>query len=122
MNIQNLKEMIDLLSSIESEPAEKSSELVGKKVIVRCRDAGVHFGELIGISGRNVTLKNTRRLWQWKSAKGHTLSGCAVHGIDHQNSKITSEVGIIELLEACEVIQCTDLAAESIGGTNEYQP
>ena len=117
MNINELKELISLLGALESQdsPAtETQSELIGKYVIVRCRDAGVHAGILERIEGRTVTLSKSRRLWYWVSGgKAHSLSGVAEYGLA-EGSKIPPMVSRIELLEACEVISTTSKAANSI--------
>jgi hypothetical protein len=74
-------------------------------VIVRCRDAGVHAGEYVGHKGREVTLKNSRRIWYWKGAA--SLSEIAVHGCKHPSEcKISLPVPKIVLTEACEIIEC----------------
>lgn len=83
-------------------------------VIVRARDAGVHYGLLIGYEGRTVHLKNSRRLWFWVAAKGVALSGVAAHGINVSKSKVDSLVSTISILDACEIITCTIEAAKSI--------
>lgn len=84
------------------------------KVIVRCRDAGVHFGTYVSHSGREVHLTDSRRMWRWFAAKGISLSECATAGIDAKKSKIAAPVGRIVLLDACEIIPCTAEAAASI--------
>ncbi len=38
---------------------------IGKKVIIRGDRSGVEFGELVEQNGREITLKNARRLWFW---------------------------------------------------------
>ena len=118
--ILKLIEMI--VNSDESKASEpfKQKQLIGEWVIVRCRDAGVHFGKLVDYEGREVILSNSRRMWYWRAAKGHTLSGCAVHGITEE-SKIAAEIKTIVLPEACEIISCEHPAIESIGGSNEYR-
>jgi hypothetical protein len=119
--------LIEMLVNSESEtiaPAIENKQkkpLIGEWVIVRCRDAGVHFGKLESYEGREVVLTESRRMWYWKAASGHTLSGCAVNGITSE-SKIAAAVTTIVLPEACEIIQCEQPAVESIGGANEYQP
>ena len=75
---------------------------VGPDVIVRCRDAGVHIGELVSRTGREVTLKNARRLRTWQGAL--SLNEVAVKGVNRKGSVITKPVQEILLLEACEVI------------------
>lgn len=89
------------------------SPFIGKYVIVRCRDAGVHAGVLVSASGRNCVLKDARRLWYWKPANGAAfLSGVASEGLDSE-SKIGCPVGI-ELTENCEIIMCSSSAQKSI--------
>jgi hypothetical protein len=87
---------------------------IGKYVLVRCRDAGAHAGTLVSRIDRQCELKDSRRLWYWKAAnKGVTLSGVATEGVDHKDSKIGAKVDIL-LTENCEIIDCTDQAAQSI--------
>jgi hypothetical protein len=86
---------------------------IGKYVIVRTRDAGVHAGILKSRHERQAELTESRRLWYWKPAnKGAFLSGVATEGL-HSDSKIGAPIDII-LTENCEIIACTDAAAESI--------
>lgn len=88
--------------------------MVGKYVIVRCRDAGVHAGVLVGNEGREAVLTESRRLWYWKPAKGQKyLSGVAIAGLDSA-SKIGAPLPRLHLTETCEIILCTDEAATSI--------
>jgi hypothetical protein len=90
------------------------SGLVGKYVIVRRRDAGVHAGELIWNNGRECVLKDSRRLWYWKPlGKYSWLSGVAISGLD-ESSKIGVEVQLTHLTENCEIILCNDQAEKSI--------
>ena len=75
-------------------------------VIVRCRDAGVHAGEYVKHTGREVVLNNSRRIWKWDGAA--TLSEIAVHGCSRPSGcKIALPVDSITLLEACEIIACS---------------
>jgi len=80
-------------------------EMKPKYVIVRCRDAGVHAGEYVSHSGREVVLANSRRIWYWKGAA--SLSEIAVHGCKYPElCKIAMVVPSITLTEACEIIEC----------------
>lgn len=88
--------------------------MIGKYVIVRCRDAGVHAGVLVSHKGRECVLTEARRLWYWKPAnKAAFLSGVANEGL-HPDSMTSAPVDRIHLTEDCEIIQCTERAAMSI--------
>jgi hypothetical protein len=74
-------------------------------VIVRCKDAGVHAGEYVRHTGREVVLTNARRIWYWQGAA--SLSEIAVHGCKYPGEcKITLAVSRLTLTEACEIIEC----------------
>lgn len=93
---------------------------IGKKVIIRGYAAGVHYGELIEKDGKEVILKNSRRLWYWKTDnKGISLSEVANGGL-HKDSKVCSPIDLI-WLEAAEIIPCTNIAIKNIEGQNEYK-
>ena len=85
-----------------------TSKPAGKEVIVRCRDAGVHIGELVegSVKGRSLELRNARRLWKWAGAL--TLNEVSQNGVDRKNSMICKPVPTIILLEACEIIPIAD--------------
>lgn len=85
-------------------------------VIVRCKDAGVHFGYLESYTGREVHLQNSRRMWYWVAAEDGTLSSCAKYGVKN-TSKFGPLVTDIILMEACEIILCTEIAAASLEDT-----
>jgi hypothetical protein len=90
------------------------SDMIGKYVIARCRDAGVHAGILKAHEGREALLTESRRLWYWKPADGQKyLSGVAIAGL-HEDSKIGATLPLLHLTETCELILCTDKAAKSI--------
>lgn len=84
-------------------------------VIVRSRDAGVHAGRLVSRHGRACELTESRRLWRWrvKGNQGITLSDVATVGLDTRDTKVGAPVDIV-LTENCEIIGCTDEAAENI--------
>lgn len=85
-----------------------------RPVIVRARDAGVHYGKLVAYDGLTVWLRDSRRLWSWHAQKGIALSGVAVHGIDASKSKVDTLVSSIVITDACEIIDATAQAAASI--------
>ena len=84
-----------------------------KKVIIRGDRSGVFFGTLTGRNGREVKLTDCRRLWYWSGAR--SISQLAVDGTTRPGDcKFTVVVPEIEILDAIEVIHCTEKAINSI--------
>ncbi len=81
--------------------------------IVRTYSAGVFAGELISRKGKEVVLKDARRLWYWSGAA--SLSQLAVEGTKNpQSCKFPCEVSRVELTEAVEILDVTPQARASI--------
>lgn len=78
---------------------------IGDKVLVRTYSAGVHFGELVSRSGKEVHLKNARRLWSWQGAL--SLSEVSTKGVIIKDSKISVPVEEIILPEMIELMPLT---------------
>ncbi len=108
-----LKQIAALLSNKSQPQSSGLNGMVGKKCIVRTHSAGVWFGEIAEKSGKEVIVKNARRMWQWWAADSISLSGVALHGIKHDKSKIAPAVESV-WLEAIELIPATDKAIVSI--------
>ena len=93
---------------------------IGKKVIIRGDRSGVEFGELVEQNGNEVTLNNARRLWYWAGAA--SLSQLAMDGTKRpQDCKFTVTVSSITILDAVEIIPCTDKAIKSIEEVDEWK-
>lgn len=92
----------------------------GKYVIVRCDRAGVFAGVLEEKEGREVTLTDCRRIWYWDGAA--SISQLAVDGTTNpRNCKFTVSVDEIIVLDAIEIIPCTEKAEKSIRGVAVWQ-
>ena len=103
-----LNEQIEKLNLIKNNIENKN-----KYVIVRTYSAGVFAGELISREGREVVLQNARRLWYWSGAA--SLSQLAMEGVKKPDDcKFPCEVDRVELLEAIEILDCTNEAKKSI--------
>lgn len=97
-----------------AQAAPINTGMIGKYVIVRCRDAGVHAGVLEATNGRECVLTESRRLWYWKvKGSGDFLNAIALAGV-HKDSKLSAPVERIHLTENCEIIQCSDEAERVI--------
>lgn len=96
---------------------------IGKYVIVRTREAGVHAGILKSRHDRQAELVESRRLWRWrvKGNKGITLSDVATVGLDTKDTKLGAPVSIV-LTENCEIIECSPEAAENIAQFPTHEP
>ena len=93
---------------------------IGKKVIIRGDRSGVEFGTLVAHNGNEVTLHNARCLWYWKGAA--TLFQLATDGTSKPDEcKFTVTVESITILDAVEIIPCTDKAIESIEGVKVWR-
>lgn len=119
LTIREIRELQNIFGT--ATPKMEKSPMLGKYVIVRCRDAGVHAGVLESTDGgRGCVLSESRHLWYWKPANNAAfLSGVAKHGLDSA-SKIGAPVPI-ELTENCGIIECTRSAEESIRGVISHE-
>ena len=94
--------------------------VVPNYVIVRTTSAGVFAGELVLREGKEVTLKDARRLWYWKGAA--SLSQLAMEGVKNPDEcKFPCEVTTITLTEVIEIIHCTAKAVASIKGVPVWE-
>jgi len=82
-------------------------------VIVRTYSAGVFAGYLENKCGKEVTLRNARRMWYWAGAA--SLSQLAVDGTTKpEECKFPVEVSSILLTEVIEILDVTKKAKQSI--------
>lgn len=94
--------------------------MINKKVIIRGDRSGVFFGTLVEKNGKEVKLKNCRRLWFWSGAA--SLSQLAMEGVKCQsNCKFTVSVSEIVILDAIEIIACSNAAIENIESVQEWK-
>ena len=94
--------------------------LIGKKVIIRGDRSGVFFGTLVARVEREVALNNCRRIWYWDGAA--SISQLASEGTKKPDKcKFTVTVESICILDAIEIIPCTDEAIKSIEGVKVWK-
>lgn len=94
--------------------------MIGRKVIVRGDRSGVFFGILAEKNGQEVKLTSCRRLWFWSGAA--SLSQLSVDGVANpEGCKFTVVVDEIVILDAIEIIPCTEKAIKSIESTREWR-
>lgn len=84
-----------------------------KYVICRTYSAGVFAGFLESRNGQEVVLREARRLWYWAGAA--SLSQLAEEGVKKPDEcKFPCEVDRVELLQAIEILDVTEVARLSI--------
>lgn len=89
-------------------------------VLIRTYSAGVHVGYLEFRDGKEVTLRNARRIWYWDGAA--SLSQLAVDGPQKpENCKFPTEVDKIILTEAIEIIPVTETAKKKIAEVSVWK-
>lgn len=97
----------------------KVAKSKSRYVIVRCHDAGVHAGVYVRHEGREVQLKDSRRIWKWSGAA--SLSELATKGASNvSDCKFSAAVASIILLDACEIISTTPAAEKMIRECPEW--
>ena len=88
---------------------------MAQRCIVRGDRSGVFFGEIKSREGKEVVIGNCRRLWYWDGAA--SLSQLAAEGVKRpKDCKFTMVVEELCVLDAIEIIPCTEEACESIDG------
>lgn len=109
--------------------ANKSPKKAAKKtslkyVIVRCRNAGVHAGELVSDTKTGGTiLLNSRRIWYWSGAA--SLSELAVYGAKDVTEcrfavKLTDDL-TLRYDDVCEIIVCQSAGRKMIEECPEWR-
>lgn len=92
---------------------------IGKYVIVRGDRSGVFAGTLTAREGREVQLTDCRRIWYWDGAA--SISQLAIDGTRKPGDcKFPAPVGEIMILDAIEIIPCTEEAEASIKAVREW--
>ncbi|CAM6053278.1 unnamed protein product [Sphagnum tenellum] len=110
LTIKQINEIASHLGISKNEANHGLTKVYGERqpVIVRAKDAGVHFGNLVAYEGRTVWLEYSRRLWKWSAKKGIALSGVAIYGLNEDGTKLDVEEDITmtvgELKKALEGI------------------
>jgi hypothetical protein len=82
-------------------------------VIVRTFSAGVFAGYIVSREGKEVILRDARRIWYWEGAA--SLSQLAMEGTKKpEGCKFPCEVSEVLLTEAIEILKVTPEAQQSI--------
>ncbi len=124
MNIEKIKQLIELTKLLDNESSEKKTSsiydsVMNKKVIIRTYSAGVHYGILNKVDNDTVELLKARRIHYWNGA--NSLTDIALGGIsDKVNSRITKKLPSIILQNVIEIIECTEVAIKDLDNFPEW--
>jgi hypothetical protein len=95
---------IDGIDYVRKDQIKAMPEL-GPRVIVRCRNAGVHVGTLKSRDSDTLVLTSANRIWRWRGA--NDLSEVAMKGVNRKEwTRISCMVPELTLTcsDVCEVI------------------
>ena len=78
------------------------------------------YGEIEERNGQEIKMRNVRCIWYWDGAA--TLLQLAAEGtMNPDNCKFTMTVDSLVVLDAIEIIPCTDRAIKSIEAVKEWK-
>ena len=109
MNTELVKALLSVIIQ-ESEAKEERSSLIGQSVIVRARNAGVHYGTLEEQGRDYVRLSDARRIWNWEGA--FTLSEVSQVGPSSARVAVSVPTLVIPVLDIGEILLMTKKAKE----------
>lgn len=93
---------------------------MANKFIVRCDRAGVFYGKIVSCNGQEVEMKDVRNIWYWDGAA--TVMQLAAEGVSKPKTcKFSVPVESLVLLEAIQIIPCTDKAVESLDAVKPWR-
>lgn len=103
-------------------PAEGTPEDVGfnsRYVVVRGDRSGVFCGIIVSEEGQTVELIDCRHIWYWRGAAN--TAALARDGVSRPaECKFLPPVGRLRVLDAIEVIDCTESAEKSLRAVSEW--
>ena len=109
-----------IFARIEEIKEKEKNQMEKQKYIVRCDRAGVFYGEIEERNGREIKMRNVRCIRYWDGAA--TLLQLAAEGTTKRNNcKFTMTVDSPVVLDAIEIIPCTDRAIKSIEAVKEWK-
>ena len=110
LNEQTILTALKIAQMIEGDP---TSSTTPEWVIVRGDRSGVFYGLMTNRSGTEVTLQDARHIWYWAGAAN--TAEIANSGVSKPSEcKIVAPVARLLVLDAIEVIVCTQAARESL--------
>lgn len=106
-----VKDLLEILKVLGNSQENKKEDM--RYVIARTHSAGVFAGNIESKNGKEIVMRNARRLWRWSGAA--SLSQLAMEGVkDPENCMFPCEIDRIHLTECIEIIDVTEKAEKSI--------
>ena len=125
MNIDELtfgqiKELQNMFGGTCNTSSGLASRHVGKHVIVRSRNEGINFGEVVQADETGIVLKDCIRIWYHKPENKNTCwyEGVATSGLSSA-SKTSCAVSEKAIIEDYSITLCDEVAVKSI---KEHKP
>ena len=121
MNTTDIRNALDLIDKLglSAEIPLRNELAIGRHVIVRGDRSGVFYGRLMSENGQTVELADCRHVWYWSGAAN--TAEIALRGVSSPNDcKIVAPVSRIRILDAIEVIDCTQEAVTSMDAVPEW--
>lgn len=88
--------------------------------IVRGDLSGVFFGQVTARNGKEVELRNVRKLWYWDGACA--VEQLAVDGvIAPDRCKFTVVVPEMTITDAIQIVPCSDRAVKALSGVRVWK-
>lgn len=132
MNEKLLEKILDKLLFSENKTSEIKeeenilwSENIGKYVILRGYDSGVHFWKLVFAKKWLYRLEDSRRLWRWTAKESIWLSWVAIYWVKKSDrTKLCPTIPLIEITDdrISEIIPCSNKAIKIIKEFEIYNP
>lgn len=89
-----------------------------RKYIIRCDRAGVFYAEIAERRGDEVDLINARKIHYWQGAAA--VQQIAIDGVDVR-SRLTITVPSMTVMQAIEIIPCSEKAIANLDGQREWK-
>ena len=121
MNTTEIRNALDLIDALNLAPniTTVTQPNSGRWVIVRGDRSGVFFGRLMSEEGQTVELTECRHVWYWAGAAN--TAEMANSGVSKPaDCKIVAPVSRIRILDAIEVLDCTEEASESLSNVPHW--
>lgn len=93
-------------------------KIIGKNCIVRGNRSGVFFGKVVSVDKECVEMENARCIYYWQGAL--SVLEIAKNGVD-SDSKLTTTVDSIVLLDVIEIVPCTEKTIIQLNGIEEWK-